>query len=260
MSNRFNSIEAAVLGWLEEGHDRADILAQVKAEYPQISADELLVVEKLLGIGTTEPLVGLLQLQRQRQKLLDNLETKILAEQAPVSLLNLYRGVLRDQEASLWKLLAQQPKQHSTQPGSAQSVQPITEKPVEVRPVLEQPRKRTGGCTFSCLLLLVITFSALYFASLKLTQLISIRATAPLVQVDDTTQHAHFPTLSLTLNSSFQRCLPSRLTHQSSSVPMLVTLVSSRTGTEPVAGAPFLAGSALSCISMGLSSWMVSSH
>src|SRR6187402_2026521 len=122
MSNRINKIESAVTGWLEEGHNPVDILAQVKAEYLQLTSDELLAIEKLLGIETTEPIVGLLALQRQRQKLLETLETKLLAENAPVSLFNLYRGVLRDQEASLWKMLVQRSVRHSSQAESTQSL------------------------------------------------------------------------------------------------------------------------------------------
>lgn len=161
MSNRVTRIEAAVLSWLEEGYSSADILSQVKAEYPQLSAEELLVVEKLLGIDHADPLTGLLQLQRQRQQLLQRLEPRLLDENAPVSLFNLYRGVLRDQEASLWKLMEHQNKSVASKPTPLPTV-PV----VEVKPIVEQPKKRAGGCSFAMLLLLFLMMSATYFTSM----------------------------------------------------------------------------------------------
>ena len=161
MSNRITKIEAAVLSWLEEGYSSTDILSQVKAEYPQLNAEELLVVEKLLGIDSADPMAGLLQLQRQRQQLLQRLEPRLLDEKAPVSLFNLYRGVLRDQEASLWKLMDHQSKSIACIPGPLPTVPAV-----EVKPTVEQPKKRAGGCSFAMLLLLFLMMSATYITSM----------------------------------------------------------------------------------------------
>lgn len=161
MSNRITKIEAAILGWLEEGYSSPDILSQQEAEYPQLTAEELLAVEKLLGIDSADPLTGLLQLQRQREQLLLRLEPRLLDEKAPVSLFNLYRGVLRDQEASLWKLMEQHNKLVARKPTPLPSVPPV-----ESTPTIEQSKKRAGGCSFAMLLLLFLMMSATYIGSM----------------------------------------------------------------------------------------------
>ncbi len=161
MSNRITKIEAAVLSWLDEGYSSPDILSQVKAEYPQLTAEELLAVEKLLGINSADPMTGLLQLQRQRQQLLQRLEPRLLDEKAPISLFNLYRGVLRDQEASLWKVIDQQSKSVASIPVPLPTVPAV-----EVKPIVEQPKKRAGGCSFAMLLLLFLMMSATCISSM----------------------------------------------------------------------------------------------
>lgn len=161
MSNRITTIETAVLAWLDEGYSSTDILSQVKAEYSQLTAEELLAVEKLLGVDNSDPMTGLLQLQRQRQLLLQRLEPRLLDEKAPVSLFNLYRGVLRDQEASLWKLMEQQSKLVAIKPVPLPTVPAV-----EVKPTVEQPKKRAGGCSFAMLVLLFLMMSATSIGSM----------------------------------------------------------------------------------------------
>lgn len=145
-----STIETQVMAWTKQGKSQPEMLSNIKAEYPQLNPQQLAAVQILLGIEVSDPLFQLKLLQEQRQTLLDRLEPRLAADNAPVSLFNLYRGILRDQEACLWKLLAQQPQ--PVDPCTVTAMSPA--KHAEPKPV--QTPKRAGCITTMMLLLLLL--------------------------------------------------------------------------------------------------------
>lgn len=156
-----STIETQVMSWMKQGKSQAEMLSNIKAEYPSLSPRQFAAVQVLLGMDACDPLFQLKHLQEQRQVLLERLEPRLAAEDAPVSVFNLYRGILRDQEACLWKLLAQQPASVEPTPSSVTPVSTV--KPMETKPA---PAPKRAGCmtTMLLFLLLLLGLLACWFA------------------------------------------------------------------------------------------------
>jgi hypothetical protein len=149
--------------WHEEGHADRDILSQLLSQYPSLSAKQIEKLHLVLDLpyqpaSATYPhdaMNQLLQLQKHRQQLLTSVEKRLSGDKVPVSLFNLYRGVLRDQEASLWKLI-QLPTPEIKQ--SLPEPCPRPSQPVSINTPTEHSiqKKRSGSCSYSIPLLLAL--------------------------------------------------------------------------------------------------------
>ncbi len=156
-----NAILDQIDAWHDEGHSNSDILTELLAQHPSLTAEQIEKLHMVLDLPylpdestkIADAMTQLQQLQQQRQHLLTTIESRLSGDKVPVSLFNLYRGVLRDQEASLWKMM-----QHQELPvknaSSAKHIIPST--PVSIgKPADEmQQKKRSGCCRFTTLLLL----------------------------------------------------------------------------------------------------------
>lgn len=152
MSAALATLQPQITTWLAEGHTPSDILSQIKAQQPELTSHDLHAIEQQLGLHHNETWTSLLQLQQHRQQLLQRLEPRLAAEDAPVSLFNLYRGILRDQEACLWKLLDQKPVLPLTPVAAPMPATTITA--IATTPISKAPQKR-AGCSFLAALLLL---------------------------------------------------------------------------------------------------------
>lgn len=99
------AFEEQLTTWLQEGHAEEDILAQAQHTWPELLPGYALATLHQLQDKPADPLADLHRIQRRRARHLRKIEKALLAEDAPVSLHNLYRGLLRDQEAGCYKLL-----------------------------------------------------------------------------------------------------------------------------------------------------------
>jgi hypothetical protein len=147
--------------WHEEGHSNQDILSQLLWQNPSLTAEQIEKLHLILDLpyqpqaASSDVLSQLVALQQQRQQLLASIEPKLQGETVPVSLFNLYRGVLRDQEASLWKMMQhQQPPVKQTTP--ARKHIPLERLDIIEPPIQQPARKRSGFCSFLSLFLLFI--------------------------------------------------------------------------------------------------------
>jgi hypothetical protein len=140
-----STIESQVVNWTKQGISSTEILQRIQQEYPSLSIQQLTAVQVFLGISPTDPLFQLHELQHQRQHLLEKLNKRLEAEDAPVSVFNLYRGILRDQEACLWKLAAQEVKPVAKAPVPA---------PVPAPEAKQQPKR--AGCISTMILVVLL--------------------------------------------------------------------------------------------------------
>ena len=99
------AFEEQLTTWLQKGHAEEDILTQAQHTWPELMPGYALATLHQLQGKPVEPLADLHRIQRRRARHLRKVEQALLAEDAPVSLHNLYRGLLRDQEAGCYKLL-----------------------------------------------------------------------------------------------------------------------------------------------------------
>lgn len=148
--------------WHEEGYSNQDILSQLLWQNPSLTVEQIEKLHLILDLpyqpqaASQDVLSQLIALQQQRQQLLTSIEPKLQGDTVPVSLFNLYRGVLRDQEASLWKMMQHQ------QPPMKQITPARKHIPLERLDIIEPPipsptsKKRSGFCNFIFLFLLFL--------------------------------------------------------------------------------------------------------
>ncbi len=99
------AFEEQLTTWLQEGHMEEDILTQAQHTWPELLPGYALATLHQLQRKADDPQDDLHSIQRRRARHLRKVEQALLAEDAPVSLHNLYRGLLRDQEAGCYKLM-----------------------------------------------------------------------------------------------------------------------------------------------------------
>lgn len=111
----FNIIDDQLKAWLHEGHATSDIIAQAAHTWPSLPADYVRASIRLLSHVITlsrplpiQPMRDLSRVHRKRSKRLKQIEAQLTTTAAPVSLQTLYRGMLRDHEASCYKIMALQ--------------------------------------------------------------------------------------------------------------------------------------------------------
>lgn len=169
--------------WHEEGYSNQDILSQLLCQNPSLTAEQIEKLHLILDLpyqpqaASADALSQLVALQQQRQQLLASIEPKLQGDTVPVSLFNLYRGVLRDQEASLWKMMQHQlPPMQQTIP--ARKTIPL-ERLDFIEPPSQQPAGKRSGCfSIASLILLfllgcITICSARYLPVNRLTPIVS---------------------------------------------------------------------------------------
>jgi hypothetical protein len=109
-----------------------------------------------------DPSADLLVTHCRRSKLLEQLDERIAQDNAPVTLLNLYRGLLRDHEASCYKLIDRPVAPRITPPT-----------PMETKPNLPTPEPKTGQSLTTVLAAIVLFLCTLFHSgnSTKATRL-----------------------------------------------------------------------------------------
>ena len=102
----------------------------VKEQLPPASSP----LSTMLESEGFDPAADLLQTHRRRGQMLNALDARIAQADAPITLLNLYRGLLRDHEASCYKLMDRPIAPRVTQPTVSTTLQPGTPTAQSVTP------------------------------------------------------------------------------------------------------------------------------
>ncbi len=112
-----HAFDEQIVDWVRAGLNKEQIIEKAKVQWPSVEQayvqDTLAITLKLMAEEKPRhpisPFRDACNGHIKRKKFLHKLEVKIEAmEEVPVSLLSLYRGVLRDFDASCYKLLALQ--------------------------------------------------------------------------------------------------------------------------------------------------------
>ena len=111
----FDAIDSQLQTWIRAGRSVEEMIKQSANTWPTLPDnyilasirlyDRMLQLEKPVPI---QPFRDLSVIHRKRSKRIKKIEAKLEADDAPVSLEALYRGLLRDQEAGCHKILALQ--------------------------------------------------------------------------------------------------------------------------------------------------------
>lgn len=103
-----------MLLWIQAGLTKEQISHKARKEWPAVPGDYLettySITRDILAdeqVSNVDPAVDLLNTHRRRSRLLDQLDKRLIDDTVPITLLSLYRGLLRDHEASCYKMLAQ---------------------------------------------------------------------------------------------------------------------------------------------------------
>lgn len=189
----FNIIDDQLKAWLHEGHATSDIIAQAAHSWPSLPADYVRASIRLISHVITlsrplpiQPMRDLSRVHRKRSKRLKQIEAQLATIDAPVSLQTLYRGMLRDHEASCYKIMAlqrqteqddrkntqqQQQEQRRQAKEQAQQLNQILKQRKQLREEIEdnnemdQPSPGTRSFTTTSWLIAVILASLLLFSS-----------------------------------------------------------------------------------------------
>lgn len=122
--------ETQIKTWLSEGHADNDILVQARHTWPTLpdgyTVATLSFLNRLNKPDTSDPFLQLQRIHRRRARHIRKVEKALDAESAPVSLHNLYRGLLRDHEAACHSMIAMQ-EQQSTKPDRKTEARQLSE-------------------------------------------------------------------------------------------------------------------------------------
>lgn len=112
--------DAQIKAWLKEGFTEEDILAQASHTWPSLPAGYTQATLRHLQTRNTrkkhDPAQGLLKIHHKRARHLQMIEQRLRAEDAPISLHSLYRGLLRDHEIACHKMLEIKDRQSKRTP------------------------------------------------------------------------------------------------------------------------------------------------
>ena len=99
------AFEEQLTTWLQEGHTEEDILAQAQHTWPELLPGYALATLRLLQRKPADPLAVLHRIHARSSQTSTQGRASSTGGDAPVSLHNLYRGLLRDHEAGCYKLI-----------------------------------------------------------------------------------------------------------------------------------------------------------
>ncbi len=112
--------DTQIKAWLKDGFAEEDILAQAQHTWPSLPAGYTQATLRHLQCRATrkkhDPSQGLHKIHQKRARHLQMIEQRLKAEDAPISLHSLYRGLLRDHETACHKML--EAKGRKSQPSS----------------------------------------------------------------------------------------------------------------------------------------------
>lgn len=109
------AIDAQIRAWVKAGQPWEEIINLAKDTWPALPKDYVYASIKLIGRilrmekpVPIQPFRDLSIIHRQRRRRIKEIEARLAANDASVSLEALYRGLLRDQEAACHKIMAVQ--------------------------------------------------------------------------------------------------------------------------------------------------------
>ncbi|MFT3880357.1 MAG: hypothetical protein QM703_11935 [Gemmatales bacterium] len=129
--------DAQIKAWLKEGFTEEDILAQAQHTWPSLPDGYTQATIRHLATRKTHDAAQCLhKINHKRARHLHMIEKRLKAEDAPISLHSLYRGLLRDHEAACHKMLGmkeRQPKGTASEPDWSKIVKRETQAAKELK-------------------------------------------------------------------------------------------------------------------------------